>query len=56
MTCQWCAIFPVTFGAILFLLGYFLDAEVVRILWMILSGFMILMGAFMFIMTRTFFR
>lgn len=25
--CQWCAALPITFGAVLFLLGYYLDAE-----------------------------
>lgn len=54
--CQWCAVFPVTFGVVLFLLGYFLDAEVVRILWLVFSGFVVLMGVFMFIMVRLFFR
>jgi hypothetical protein len=48
--CKWCAMMPVTFGAILFLLGYYLDAEVVRILWLIFTGFMVLMGIFMLIM------
>ena len=54
--CRWCAIMPITFGIILFLLGYFLDAEVVRILWLIFTGFMVLMGIFMFIMAMVFFK
>lgn len=54
--CQWCAFFAVSFSTILFLLGYFLDAEVVRILWLIFTGFMVLMGAFMFVMVKGFFR
>ena len=47
---------PIAFGAILFLLGYYLDAEVVRILWLIFTGFIVLMGIFMFIMASAFFR
>lgn len=47
--CRWCPFIPITFGIISFLLGYFLDAEIVRILWLILSGMAILMGAFCFI-------
>lgn len=54
--CRWCAFMPITFGAILFLLGYFLDAEVLRILWLIFTGFMVLMGIFMFIMANVFFK
>lgn len=54
--CRWCALMPITFGAILFLLGYYLDTEVVRILWLIFTGFMVLMGIFMLIMVSTFFR
>lgn len=26
-SCQWCALMPITFGAVLFLLGYYLDAR-----------------------------
>lgn len=54
--CRWCAFLPITFGAILFLLGYYLDAEVVRILWLIFTGLIVLMGICMFIMVRAFFR
>lgn len=54
--CQWCPLMPITFGTILFLLRYYLDAEVVRILWLIFTGFMVLMGTFMLIMIRTFFK
>lgn len=48
--CRWCPLIPITFGIISFLLGYFLDAEIVRILWLIFSGLAILMGLFCFIM------
>jgi hypothetical protein len=54
--CRWCAFMPITFGAILFLLGYYLDAEIVRILWLIFTGFIVLMGIFMFIMVSALFR
>lgn len=48
--CKWCAFMPIIFGIVLFLLGYFLSAEVVRILWLIMSGLIILMGIFCLIM------
>ncbi len=54
--CRWCAFMPITFGAVLFVLGYYLDAEVVRILWLIFTGFMVIMGIFMFVMASVFFR
>ena len=54
--CRLCAFVPVAFGVVFFLLGYFLDAEVVRILWLILTGMMVLMGIFMVIMVNAFFR
>lgn len=54
--CRWCPLMPVVFGSILFLLGYFLDAENVRILWLVFTGFMVLMGIFMLIMINTMFR
>jgi len=47
---RWCPLIPMTLGIISFLLGYFLDAEIVRILWLIFSGMAILMGVFCFIM------
>jgi hypothetical protein len=48
--CRVCAIMPIIFGTILFLLGYFLDAEIVRIIWLIFSGFIVLMGTSMLLM------
>lgn len=54
--CRWCPLIPITFGTILFLLGYYLDAEEVRLLWLIFTGFMVLMGIFMLIMINTLFR
>lgn len=53
--CRWCPLMPITFGILLFLLGFYLDAEVVRLLWLIFTGFMALMGVFMLIMINTFF-
>lgn len=32
------------FGIILLKLGYFLDAEVVRIIWMVIAGFVVVLG------------
>ncbi len=49
-SCKPCAIMPILFGGVFFLLGYFLEAEIVRILWLVFSGLMILMGVFAFIM------
>jgi hypothetical protein len=54
--CRWCPLMPMTFGAVLFLLGFYLDAEVVKLLWLIFTGFMVLMGTFMLIMINTFFK
>jgi hypothetical protein len=54
--CRFCALMPITFGAILFILGYFLDAETVRLLWLIFTGFMVVMGVFMLIIGSAFFR
>ena len=48
--CRICAFIPIIFGTILFLLGYFLDVEVVRIIWLILTGCFVLMGTFMLLM------
>ncbi len=44
--CRWCLFVPVTLGIIAFVLGYFLDAEAVRTLWLILSGVTVLLGLF----------
>lgn len=54
--CRWCAIFPITFGSVLFLLGYFLDAEIIRLLWLIFTGFMVLMGVLMLMIAGLFSR
>ncbi|MHC4242407.1 MAG: hypothetical protein ACYSU4_08390 [Planctomycetota bacterium] len=44
--CKWFPLMPVIFGVALLLMGYYLDAEITRILWMIAAGFVILMGTF----------
>jgi len=48
--CRWFLLIPVIIGILLLLLGYILDAEVTRILWMTAAGLVILMGAFGFLM------
>ena len=48
--CRWFPMFPVVIGIGLFLLGYFLNPEVTRVLWMIVAGFVILMGIFCLLM------
>ena len=48
--CRWFPLIPVIFGIVLLLLGYYLDAEITRILWMIAAGLLILMGTFCLLM------
>jgi hypothetical protein len=48
--CRWFPLVPVILGAALLLLGYYLDAEITRILWMIVAGLVILMGTVGFVM------
>jgi hypothetical protein len=48
--CRWFPLIPLIVGVFLFLLGYYLDAEVVRILWMVVAGLIILLGTFGLIM------
>lgn len=47
---RWFPLIPLVLGTVLFLLGYFLSAEVVRILWLVFAAIPILMGLFGFIM------
>lgn len=42
--CRWFSLIPVGLGVIAFLPGYFLGAEIVRILWLIVSGTLVLLG------------
>ncbi|MHC4656452.1 MAG: hypothetical protein ACYS91_15775 [Planctomycetota bacterium] len=46
MECRWFPLIPVVLGILLLLLGYYLNTEITRILWMIAAGFVILMGTF----------
>ena len=50
--CRWLPLVPVAMGVLFLLVGYYVDAEVGRVLWMILAGLTILMGAFGFLMMR----
>ncbi|MHC4442513.1 MAG: hypothetical protein ACYTBZ_20345 [Planctomycetota bacterium] len=52
--CRWCPVIPIILGILFLLLGYNLDAQITRTLWMVISGFIILMGIFGLIMTRAF--
>ena len=42
--CRWFPLIPVILGIALIMLGYFLNAEVIRIIWMITSGFVLVLG------------
>jgi hypothetical protein len=48
--CRWFPLMPVIFGIVLLLLGYYLDAEIIRVLWMIGAGLLILLGTFCLLM------
>jgi len=48
--CRWFPLIPVMLGILFLLLGYYLDAELTRILWMVAAGFLILMGTFCLLM------
>lgn len=48
--CRWFPLMPVILGILFLLLGYYLDAEITRILWMVAAGFFILMGTFCLLM------
>jgi len=54
--CRWCPIIPLIFGVVLFLPGYFLNAETVRILWLVFSCIPIFMGLMALIMMNTMFK
>lgn len=53
---RWFPLMPLAVGIILFLLGYFLDAEIIRIVWLIFSVLIILMGVFGLIMANMMMR
>jgi hypothetical protein len=48
--CRWFPLMPVIFGIALLLLGYYLDAEIIRTLWMIAAGLSILLGTLCLLM------
>ena len=48
--CRWFPFIPVAIGITLLMLGYFLNPEIIRILWMLAAGFVILMGIFGLVM------
>lgn len=52
--CSWCPLFPISLGIIGFMAGYFLDAEIIRILWLILSGAIVIMGLLCWLMMKVF--
>lgn len=54
--CKWFPLMAAIFGIALFLLGYYLDAEITRILWMLAAGFLILMGTFCLLMMNRMMR
>jgi hypothetical protein len=50
---RWFPLIPLAVGTVLFLLGYFLDAEVVRVLFLVLVAVPVIMGLLGFFMMRT---
>ena len=42
--CRWFPLVPVIFGIAFLLLGYYLDAPIIKVLWMFVAGFIALMG------------
>lgn len=51
--CRWFPLVPVIFGIALLLLGYYLDPSIVRILWLVAAGFIVVLGTFgLFLMAR----
>jgi len=48
--CRWFPFVPVVLGIALLMLGYFLNPEITRILWMIAAGSVAMMGVFGFVM------
>ena len=44
--CRWVPLIPVVFGIAFLLLGYYLDASVIKVLWMLFAGFVVVMGTF----------
>ncbi len=53
---RWFPLFPIVVGIILFCIGYFCSAEVIRVLWLILSSLVTLMGVAGLIMVNAMLR
>ena len=51
--CRWFPLVPMIFGIALFVLGYYLDASIIRVLWMLFAGFMAVLGIFGLILMGT---
>ena len=51
--CRWCPLIPLVIGVVLFLLGYFLNADTVRILWLVFSCLPIVIGLVALVITNT---
>ena len=47
---RWMPLFPITVGITLFLLGFYLEPEVVRVIFLTLAALPVIMGVFGFIM------
>lgn len=54
--CRICSVVPIALGIAAFLLGYFIDAETVRILWLVFSGLLVLFGILIFLMISSMLR
>lgn len=50
---RWMPLFPMTIGVALFLLGYFLEPEAVRIVFLVLAAVPVIMGIFGLIMMNS---
>lgn len=50
---RWMPLFPLTIGITLFLLGYFLQPDVVRILFLVLTGIPVIMGVIGLVMMNS---
>ena len=53
---RWFPLIPLGIGVVFLLLGYFLSAEAVRVLWLILSTIPIILGVLGLILTSTMMR
>jgi hypothetical protein len=53
---RWFPLMPLGFGVVFFLLGYFLSAETVRILWLILATIPIILGVLGLLLTTAMMR